>query len=689
MKAYTRRWILIPLLLLLLALFSTFSPSAGEMNLNFLIAQKTGNVETKVKTKAKETTHDKDRALKKLRILKVEVQGNRFVPEHMILEAVDLKLGEPISREDISKALNRVYSLGYFADVDAGLRPYKDGYVLVIKVAENPVVKKIVFIGNKLLSRGELLELMDTRPGKLLNFKVLREDIQRINKEYNSRGLIGVINHVEDMRITENGVLYIKIKEGLMVKEVKVEGNTVIPTDKIMKLVRIKPGHYLRKQDLDLTMKAIANLYKEAGYLLLDIRTVPSEDGVVHLKILEGVLEDIEVKGLKKTKPYVVKEQIELVKGKVINLNYLKRSLRNLSFSGLFKNVSIDFKAGSKPGRVILVVKVLEEPKTGQLVLSAALAGASGSNRGGLAGALSVSELNYKGKGQRLFLQWQRGDYIKQLNFSFWDPYSAPGNVIWGFSYFDTEYSLQRVPIPGVTPTQWAYYTDKRRGFSISYGNRNIERRSRWLLTLSRYHVDTIPSADAPPSVNRYMISGNIGSLTLSYTVDTRDDEFMPFSGKYDSYSVEYANKLLGDFSYTKFQMELRRYWKSGKRNVIAARLLAGWASDNTPITSMFVMGGADTLRAYPYNSFIGTKLFLVSLEYRFPLFKKESQFYGAVFADYGNTFLPEEKFSFSNMKLDYGFGVLFSMPALGLIRLDYAMSDEDRRVVIRVGQSF
>jgi len=658
-----------------------------EVNLKEEVAKAVSSTSDSGKTKVKVT---KEVGPKKIKVAEIIVEGNLYVPKEMILKALRIKPGDSVTPDQISKALSRVYQIGYFSDLDLRIREGKGGYVLIIKVTENPVIKKIEFVGNRLLSRGELLELMDTRAGKLLNFKILRDDIKRINEEYNSMGLIGVPNHVQDINFTPQGVLYIKIKEGYLIKKVVVRGNTVVTLKEVMRRINLKPGTYLRKDDLDKSLKAISQLYKEKGYLLVDIRVKPEKDGVLYLELLEGVLEGIEVQGLKKTKPYVVKEQIELPKGEVINLNFLKRSIRRLSFSGLFKNVSVNFKMGSKPGRVILVVKVVEEPKTGQLVLSAALSGNAGANRGGLAGALSVSELNFKGKGQRLFLQWQQGNYVRQLNFSFWDPYSAPGRTIWGFSYFNTKYTYQRVPIPGVYPAQWAYYTDERNGFSLSYGKRNVRRHSKWLLTLSKYAIKTTPDPSAPPSVTRYMISGNVGSLTLSYSVDTRDDEYIPSSGIYDSYTLENANKLLGDFSYTKFQMVLRRYWRSGKRNVIAARLLAGWASDSTPITSMFVMGGADTLRAYKYNSFIGTKAFLLTLEYRFPITKKENNpFYGAVFVDYGRTFLPDEKFSFSDMKFDYGAGVLFAMPAFGLIRVDYAMSKDERRVVVRVGQSF
>ncbi len=630
-------------------------------------------------------------------ITQILVRGNRYMSEKRIIKLLGLSFPSEVTGSDLQKAITNLYETGYFADIDIRLvpAPLPEGFPeklkafkLILVVSENPIIKRIVFIGNALLSRGELLELMETRPGKLLNYKILQGDIKRINQEYEQMGYVGVRTHVKDIKFDPDGTLYIKIVEGLLVREIEVIGAEVVPVEKVRKLIKVKLGKYLKRDDIRDSLKAISELYQEEGYLLFDVRAVPDEEkGKVTFQLIEGVLEDIEVKGLKRTKPYVVIKQLGLPKGEVVDLNLLKRGIRRLTFSGLFKDVKADFKSGSRPGKVILVLDLVEEPKTGQVMLSAALAGKAGENRGGLAGALSVSEVNYKGKGQKIFAQWQRGNLISQLTFSFWDYYSDPRGIIWGFSYFDTKFHYQRIPVSS-EPLHYAYYVDDRKGGTFYIGKRSLDNRRTWLVSLTRYSIYTTPqTSETNPYMIPYIIHGHISSIGATYTIDTRDDEFFPTRGRYDTFSIEQGLKLLGDYTYTKFQVDLKRYWKFNK-NVLAMRLLAGIASDDIPFTSMFVMGGPDTLKAYNYNTFMGNKMFLTTIEYRFPIFKKE-EFHGAIFVDYGKAFMPDEKFSFSDMKLDYGVGIMFTLPSFGLIRLDYATSDEDRRLVVRVGETF
>lgn len=621
---------------------------------------------------------------------KIIIKGNKNIPTSTILENINIKENTKISVEEIKNAINRIYETGYFSDIEVNFEPVdKEKVNLVFYLLENPQVKTIQFIGNKILSSLDLIEIINTRPGKVLNYNVIREDIILINEEYNKLGFVGVKNHVSDLQIKDDGTLIFYIQEAFYPKKINIIGNKVIKTEKLQKLVEIKPNEPLKKEQLENTLNKIYEYYQEEGYMLADIRSdIDYENNILNIEIFEAILEDIEVEGNTKTKKYVIEKMLELEKGKVINSYKLKRALRKMQLGGYFKNVEPDFRGGSEPGKVILVIKV-EEQQTGQLVLGVGFGGLPGSNRGGLAGSLSVSEINYKGKGQQIYTSWERGTLINSISLSFSDPYTLPNNRFYGFNIQSTELFQQRALV-NTNPQTIALYKDYRRNYGFFFGKRLIDRNMTYNFNLSFLTFKTSPT---PTQENPYVLPSTKGdyiSLGASLTKDNRDDEFYPTRGVLYTLSTDHAIKNQGNLSsFSRISGEYRKYFNFKKERVLAIRGFFGLATDKTPFVYQYTLGGSDTLRGYDFNRFIGNKAFLINLEYRFPISKKLENFYGAAFIDWGGAFLPNQKISLDKMGFNYGVGIRFILPQIGSIRLDYAISNEKSKISVGIGQMF
>jgi hypothetical protein len=148
--------------------------------------------------------------------------------------------------------------------------------------------------------------------------------------------------------------------------------------------------------------------------------------------------------------------------------------------------------------------------------------------------------------------------------------------------------------------------------------------------------------------------------------------------------------------------LEFRQYFRITKRSAFAFRLLGAYSNGNSPDIS--AIGGADTLRAFDYNSVIGNRIALFNAEFRFPLIDQIVLFggfglgniRGKFFVDvgsaqltYGSGSLPYKFWNSSNHDIvyqnvtyrpyqlinglaDYGFGV--SLDLLGLdLHWDFA----------------
>ena len=179
--------------------------------------------------------------------------------------------------------------------------------------------------------------------------------------------------------------------------------------------------------------------------------------------------------------------------------------------------------------------------------------------------------------------------------------------------------------------------------------------------------------------------------LTGTLIRDTRLDKFVPTSGAFTTYLVQYVGGLLGgDDSFAKLEFSWARYQHAVGRAIYATRIKGGWVKElgrsrSVPTEDRFFLGGANSIRGFRENSIgprgdvsnstedstnIGANAYAIfNQEIRVPLFWK---FWGSVFADMGNGW---ESFSAARPEkilFAYGVGLQFLSPA-GPIRLDYA----------------
>jgi outer membrane protein assembly complex protein YaeT len=208
-----------------------------------------------------------------------------------------------------------------------------------------------------------------------------------------------------------------------------------------------------------------------------------------------------------------------------------------------------------------------------------------------------------------------------------------------------------------------------------------------------------------------------IGILDGSVQQDRRDNSGDPHHGIYNAADVGLASKAFGSQrSFGRILLRNATYYQVTKTIVLARQTQFGVilpfavadgvpAEESVPLPERFFGGGADTLRAFPYNQagprdtgtallpgstasqptgfpLGGNALFYNNVELRFPLIG--SNLGGVVFHDMGNVFssLGNMSLSFHQpdpQHFDYtvhaaGFGIRYKTP-VGPVRLDLAYS--------------
>ena len=81
-------------------------------------------------------------------VLSIKVQGNKRVDESTILYYIKTETGKPLSRMQIRKDIEQIYSLGQFKDIQVDTRALGDGLEVVFTEEEIASIGDIRISGN-------------------------------------------------------------------------------------------------------------------------------------------------------------------------------------------------------------------------------------------------------------------------------------------------------------------------------------------------------------------------------------------------------------------------------------------------------------------------------------------------------------------------------------------------------------
>ena len=558
---------------------------------------------------------------------------------------------------------------------DTAMAPY------VGKVAASVAISPLPdqAIGEKIKPR------LAMRAGDTIDLNYLRHDLNVIG----STGLFSaVVPQVAE--IPEGVALTYAVQMNPIVHGIEIKGNESIKTEDLMKAIHVQPETVLNSTILSKDVYEINTMLANSGYLMSHIDSVHIDDqGILHIDMTEGHLEDVIVRGNTKTKTRVITREMRMKKGDVFNKAQASRSVQRIYNTGYFEDVNVRLLPGRKNQNDVIMEIDVAEQKTGTVTI-----GAGYSQSDGLVGILGLSETNLRGTGDKANINWEFGGHThSKYNYTF--GYTHPwlndhGDSI-GFNIFNREGEYEDYDEKGNSVSQ---YDKKTSGFNITYGRVRSEYVSDFVTAESKkteytgWEGSGYDYKDYPTYLANNF--GRTNSLSWSHVYDNRDNVYDPTSGKRLSFTTTWAGHGLGgDFDYYKFLAEERLYYKVGSSQVIAVRLMGGIADGDMPYNDLFTLGGADTLRGYEDDEFRGNKMYEATIEYRYPIAKKIQ---GVVFTDLGNACGGVENIPWyhENNKLHYSGGIGFRITTpIGPIRLDYGVGQDGGKFHFSFGGKF
>jgi outer membrane protein insertion porin family len=515
------------------------------------------------------------------------------------------------------------------------------------------------------------------------------------------------------------------IEEGERYRFGPIDVESALPSvnvDALRHVILTRTGRVYNAEKVEKTIEALTIEVSQQGYAFGQVRPRFERDEATHTMgivytIDEGpriYIERINIVGNFRTEDNVIRREFRLSEGDAFNRLLVEAARKRLRALGFFKTVDIDTQPGSAPDRVIIVVKVEEQP-TGELSF-----GAGYSTSEGVIGDISITERNLMGKGQYVRLGFSGSLERAQVDFSFTEPHFLDRNLAAGFDVFYKEVDFQDV----ASFSQRDAGGDIRLGFPIA-DNTQLGLRYKF----EKEDIFNV-SSNASLAVKESAGTSNVSSVGYTVAYDTRNLPQSPTSGIFASFSQDLAG-VGGDVNYIRSVADARGYYPITNKLTLVGRVqggnIEGWGGDDVRMTDLFFKGG-ETIRGFKRAGIgprdacedpvtgervhpcskdaLGGKVYWATtaeLRFPFPFIPDNLGMQGAVFVDAGSLFDPSDFalnavaregsfiFDSSQVRLSSGFSIIWQSP-LGPLRADIAQAllkaDFDKTEIFRFGAS-
>lgn len=550
------------------------------------------------------------------------------------------------------------------------------------------LIKSIEVKGNKVFSKGNYLEWSGIKINQPLLSNIEDSIAVRILRGLSENGYhFAKINSVEiEILDTSDVNIFISVEED---SPTIISSINYVLIDSInIKFIEdnFKPilDKTLNKYEFENIIRKILNHYENTGYpfIKINVQSIHFEVDSIQserkanllLRIEAGIqskIDLVEVRGNESTKDYVIIRELRLAKGNLYSQKKIEELPYRLNRLRFFEPVKTPSFYINKKDEGVLVIEVKEKQTNNFDGIIGYIPPTKNDDKGYITGLVNVSLRNLFGTGRAASLKWNKfGRNSQELELKYLEPwlFNFPFNI--SFNLYqriqDSTYVQRRVE------SNFEYLATETISASLILGTELV-----------------IPTERTIPVFTVFNSSLMTAGLSIKY--DTRNDPFSPTEGIFFNNTYLFSRKKINgpkEFitSSTIKEVNLQRiisdfelFYLLFERQVVAlsfhARELRGKSLENT---DLFKFGGANTLRGYREEQFIGNRLLWSNIEYRFLLTERTFVF---TFFDFGYYLRQAEanKNIVKGESFIYGYGVGLNIEtALGVMAVSFALGKED-----------
>jgi NTE family protein len=444
------------------------------------------------------------------------------------------------------------------------------------------------------------------------------------------------------------------------INNVNISGVTLIEQQEIDSVFSSLRGKPYNAEEIVSKLIEFMNIYREEGYSLAEIRDVKfnSHDGILNVRIDEGIIAGIQIVGNKTTNESVIKREFPLEAGDYFVYQKVKQGLTDLRSTNLFNDIVLTVKRENGMNIIVLnvdekissLVRVgfrIDDEKKAQLSLDFRDENLFGSGT-------ELGLLLFGGTRNRAYVLEHKSNRIFNTYFTYNINAFYRFNDVYSYADDSTasEHTFSRNVI--------GEYRQIFYGASLSIGTQ-VERFGNLIFT-GNYKFDEIKNKTGT-DINPYKIK--LVSLKASSTIDTQDKYPYPLKGFYFNAEYEVAQKIFGgDIGYTNFNFQYKSHFTLDGVSTFSPKILMGFADKTLPISEQYSLGGQDSFFGMRADEFRGRQIFLSSLEYRYKLpFEIFFDTYFKMRYDLGSTWEVQEQIKFKELRHGVGVSLSFDTP--------------------------
>ncbi len=591
-------------------------------------------------------------------IREVRLDGIDQLSRKEVTAVMETRSGRPLAQFRVDNDARKITRLfrdrGYhFVEVNSRVEDVGEDKRVVFTILEGPSVDvdEILFEGNDAVSRDDLLDHMATREPGFLGLggssfveETVRLDLLTLRNYLRSEGWLDANVDLVDLDFSDDRgdvTVRIGVTEGnaYTVGNVFIQGADSYPggVDALLELVRLESGDRRRQAGVGDTVSALERAYREEGFfaaLVLQVDKLPAEGHVVDLVFTIEEQSKVRVRrldilGNTITRDKVIRRDVSVFPGGVLNQNEIDKSVRRLQSLRYFQRVAytVNDVAEGDPNEKDIVFQVDDSARTGQVRFAAGV-----SSDLGFIGSITITKRNFdwrdtpesfgeifsgdafSGGGQTLAIELAPGSELSSYRVAFTEPWLFDKPISFGWDVFLSKFS------------RFDYDVD-RRGVNVSLGRRfTFEGKKQdtvlGLTTTSRVERHEVDNVDRETAPNAFLAEDDLSLIAqrLNARVDRLDNSAEPSTGWFAEASTEVG--FAGDVRLWKNELEGRRFWvvhrdeeerehvlSIGGRLAYAQELSSSESAeaslldeDFVPIYERYRAGGSSSIRGFEFG---------------------------------------------------------------------------------------
>lgn len=169
-------------------------------------------------------------------IQSINVKGNERLSSEAILQYVNSKKGQDLSRTRLRDDLKTLYNTQLFKDIQIDVEKVAGGLAVIIRVQEKDYIQEVRYKGHKEVSKEDLEKALNLKVPFLWDDALVKSSVEKIRKLYRDKSFYLVTLRTDVSIEDKKKILVFEIDEGdkVEVKKIYFQGNNVF-SDQILK----------------------------------------------------------------------------------------------------------------------------------------------------------------------------------------------------------------------------------------------------------------------------------------------------------------------------------------------------------------------------------------------------------------------------------------------------------------------